>query len=93
MKSVDPDVGSGDPMSLKTMPDADGDAYHSVWREMVLDDVVREKFVLVPEVCPVSSMTGWFYDMYFRGCADAHETAGGYYCSGHEYGHCYQPRN
>ena len=35
--SVDPDVRSGDPMSLKTIPDADGDARHSVWREMVLD--------------------------------------------------------
>ena len=55
MKLVDPDVGSGDPMSLKTIPDADGDICHSVWREMVLDDVVREKFVLVPEVCPVGA--------------------------------------
>ena len=27
------------------------------WREMVLDDKVMEKFVLVPEVCPVGSMT------------------------------------
>ena len=59
MKLVDPDVRSGDPMSLKTIPgtDADGDACHSEWREMVLDDVVMEKFVLVPEVCPVGSMT------------------------------------
>ena len=57
MKSVDPDVGSGDPMSLKTIPDADGDACHSVWREMVLDDVVREKFVSVPEVCPINYIT------------------------------------
>ena len=40
IKSIDPDVGSGDPMSLKTIPDVDGDACHSVWREMVLDDVV-----------------------------------------------------
>ena len=56
MKSVDPDVRSGDPMLLKTIPGADGDAYHSEWREMVLDDVVMEKFVLVPEVCPVGSM-------------------------------------
>ena len=46
----------GDPMLLKTIPDADGDACHSVWWEMMLDDVVREKFVLVPEVCPVGSM-------------------------------------
>ena len=29
MKSVDPDVRSGDPMSLKTIPGADGDACHS----------------------------------------------------------------
>ena len=33
MKSVDPDVRSGDPMSLKTIPDADGDACQSEWRE------------------------------------------------------------
>ena len=58
MKSVDPAVGSGDPMSLKTIPDTDGYACHSVWRDMVLDDVVREKFIFVPEVCPVGSMTG-----------------------------------
>ena len=57
MKSVDPDVRSGDPMSLKTILGADRDARHSEWREMVLDDVVMEKFVLVPEVCPVGSMT------------------------------------
>ena len=55
MKSVDPDVRSGDPMSLKTIPGAD--AGHSEWREMVLDDVIMEKFVLVPEVCLVGSMT------------------------------------
>ena len=53
MKSVDPDVRSGDPMSLKTIPGADGDACHSEWREMVLDEVVMEKF---GEVCPVGSM-------------------------------------
>ena len=47
MKSVDPDVRDGD----------DGDACHVKWREMVLDDVMMEKFVLVPEVCPVGSMT------------------------------------
>ena len=57
MKSVDPDVRSGDPMSLKTIPGADGDACHSEWREIVLDDVMIEKFVLVPEVCRVGSMT------------------------------------
>ena len=57
MKSVDPDVRGGDPMLLKTIPGADGDACHSEWREMVLDNVVMVKFVLVPEVCPVGSMT------------------------------------
>ena len=57
MKSVDPDVRSSDPMLLKTIPAADGDACHSEWQEMVLDDVIMEKFVLVPEVCPVGSMT------------------------------------
>ena len=55
--SIDPDVRSGDPVSLKTIPGADGDACHSEWRQMVLDDVVMEKFVLVLEVCPVGSMT------------------------------------
>ena len=40
------DVSSGsDSMSLKTIPDADGDACHLEWREMVLDDVVMVKFV------------------------------------------------
>ena len=29
-------------------------------------------------------------DCYVSQHADAHTTAGGYYCSGHEYGHCYQ---
>ena len=57
IKLVDPDVGSGDPMSLKTIPGLDGDACQTEWREMVLDDIVMEKFVLVPEVCPVGSMT------------------------------------
>ena len=28
MKSVDPDVRSGDPMLLTTIPDVDGDACH-----------------------------------------------------------------
>ena len=51
IKLVDPDVGSGDPMLLKTIPGVDGGA----WREMMLDDIVMEKFVLVLEVCPVGS--------------------------------------
>ena len=57
MKSVDPDVRSGDHVSLKVIPDVDGDAGHTEWRETVVDDMVMEKFVLVPEVCPVGSMT------------------------------------
>ena len=57
MKSFDPDVESGDRMSLKLIPEVDGDACHTEWREMVVDDIVMEKFVLVPEVCPVGSMT------------------------------------
>ena len=57
MQSVDPDVGSGDRMSLNLIPDVDGDACHTEWRETVVDDIVMEKFVLVPEVCPVGSMT------------------------------------
>ena len=35
--------------------DVDGDACHTEWWEMVLDELV--KFVLVPEVCSVGSMT------------------------------------
>ena len=58
MKSVVPEVESGDPILLRTIPGVDGDACHSEWREMVLGDVVMEKFVLVPEVCPVGHMTG-----------------------------------
>ena len=57
MKSVDPDVRSGNPMLLRTIPGVDGDACHTEWREMVLDDIVMEKFVLVLEVCPVGSTT------------------------------------
>ena len=57
MKSVDPDVRDGDLMSLEMIPGADGDACHVEWREMVVDDVMMEKFVLVPQVCPVDSMT------------------------------------
>ena len=54
MKSVDPDVESGDQV---WSPDMDWDACHTEWRETVVDDIVMEKFVLVPEVCPVGSMT------------------------------------
>ena len=57
MKSVDPDVESGDQVSLNVVPDVDWDACHTEWRETVIDDMVMEKFVLVPEVCPVGSMT------------------------------------
>ena len=57
MKSVDPGVGRGDQMSLRITPDVDGNAWHTERREMVLDEIVMEKFVLVPEVCPVGSMT------------------------------------
>ena len=57
MKSVDPDVESGDRMSLKLIPAVNGDACHMEWRETVVDDIVMEKFVLVPEVCPVGYMT------------------------------------
>ena len=57
MKSVDPDVESGDQVSLKVVPDVVGDACHTEWRETVVDDMVMEKFVLVPEVCLVGSMT------------------------------------
>ena len=57
MKSVDPDEESGDQVSLMAVPAVDRDACHTEWRETVVDDMVMEKFVLVPEVCPVVSMT------------------------------------
>ena len=57
MKSLDPDEESGDQVSLNAVPDVDWDACHMEWRETVVDDMVMEKFVLVPEVCPVGSMT------------------------------------
>ena len=47
MQSVDPDVGSGDRMSLNLIPDVDEDACHTEWRETVVDNIVMEKFVLV----------------------------------------------
>ena len=56
MKSVDPDEESGDQVSMMAVPAVDGDACHTEWRETVVDDMVMEKFVLVPEVCPVVSV-------------------------------------
>ena len=57
MKPVDPDEESGDEMSLNAVPGMDGDACYTEWRETVIEDAEMEKFVLVPEVCPVVSMT------------------------------------
>ena len=57
MESVDPDIESGDQVSLNMVPDVDWYAGHTEWRETVVDAMVMEKFVLVPEVCPVGSMT------------------------------------
>ena len=57
MKSVDPDEESGDLVSLMAVPVVDCDACHTEWRETVVDDMVMEKFVLVPELCPIVSMT------------------------------------
>ena len=54
---VDPDVESGNQVSLNVVPDVNWDACHMEWRETVVDDMVMEKFVLVPEVCQVGSMT------------------------------------
>ena len=56
MQSVDPDDESGDQVSLKVVPDVDCDACHTEWQEMMVDEMVMEKFVLVPEVFPVGSM-------------------------------------
>ena len=36
MKPVDPDEESGDQMSLNAVPDVDGDACHTEWRETVM---------------------------------------------------------
>ena len=55
MKPVDPDEKSGDHGSLMAVPAVDRDACHTEWRETVVDEM--EKFVLVPEVCPVVSTT------------------------------------
>ena len=57
MKSVDPDKESGDQTSLNVVPIVDGDACHAEWQETVVADAEMEKFVLIPEVCPVVSMT------------------------------------
>ena len=57
MKSVDPDEESGDQTSLYAFPIMDGDACHAEWQETVVEDAEMAKFVLVPEVCPVVSMT------------------------------------
>ena len=56
MNSVDPDVESGHQVLLKVVSDVDWDACHTKWRETVVDDMVMEKFVLVPEVFPVGYM-------------------------------------
>ena len=55
MKLVDPDEKSGDHGSLMAVPAVDWDACHTEWRETVVYEM--EKFVLVPEVCPVVSTT------------------------------------
>ena len=57
MKSVDPDEESGEQVSLMAVPAVDRDACHTEWWETVVDDMVMEKFILVPEVCPVVSMS------------------------------------
>ena len=57
MKMVDPDVASADQVLPQVVPGVDRDGCHMEWRETVVDDNVMEKFVLVPEVCPVVSVT------------------------------------
>ena len=57
MKSVDPDKESDGQTSLNVVPIVDGDACHAEWQATVVEDAEMEKFVLVPEVCPVISMT------------------------------------
>ena len=75
MKSVDPDDESGDQVSLSAVPDMDGDACHTEWREMVVDDMVMEKFVLVPEVCPVGSVTSSAEPTFLPALSEVSDTA------------------
>ena len=83
MKSVDPDVGDGDLMSLEMIPGVDGDACHVEWREMVLDDVMMEKFVLVPEVCPVNFIASVAEPTFLLALSEVYSPvflAGGSFC-------------
>ena len=50
----------------------DGDACHTEWRETVVDDMVMEKFVLVPEVCPVGSMTSAAAPTFLPALSEVH---------------------
>ena len=72
LNSVEPDVRDGDLMSLEMIPGADGDACRVEWRDMVLDDVMMEKFVLVPEVCPVGSMTSAAEPTFFPALSEVY---------------------
>ena len=57
MKVVDPHVERGDQVLLKVVPDVDWDTCPTEWRETVVDDMMMKKFVVVPEVSPIGSMT------------------------------------
>ena len=57
MKMVDPDVESGDQVLLEVVPDVDRDGCPTGWRETEIDDMMMDKFVLVPEMSPIGSMT------------------------------------
>ena len=54
---VDPDVESDDQVLLKVVPDVVRDGCHTGWLETEIDDMMRDKFVLVPEMSPIGSMT------------------------------------
>ena len=56
MNMVDPDVESGDQVLLEVVPDVDRDGCGWL-RETEIDDMMMEKFVLVPEMSPIGSMT------------------------------------
>ena len=56
MKMVDPDVESGDQVLLQLVRDVNRDGCHTEWREMEIDDMMMEKFVVVPEMSPIGSM-------------------------------------
>ena len=57
MDMGDPDVERSNQVLLEVVPFVDGDGCPTRWLEAEFDDIVIEKFVLVPEMSPNGSMT------------------------------------